>query len=74
MTRLYYRDAVGCLIVYDLSRPSTFDAVTRWKVDLDTKAELPNGNRLPCLLLANKVHRYFFIPKSKSDGNIFSAI
>lgn len=56
MTRLYYRDAVGCLIVYDLSRPSTFDAVTRWKVDLDTKSELPNGNRLPCLLLANKVY------------------
>ena len=55
MTRVYYRDAVGCLVVYDLTRPSTFDAVARWKTDVDSKVELPNGNRIPCLLLANKV-------------------
>lgn len=55
MTRVYYRDAVGCLIVYDLTRQTTFDAVARWKIDVDNKIELPNGDRIPCLLLANKV-------------------
>ena len=29
-------------------------AVTRWKADLDGKASLPNGDPIPCLLVANK--------------------
>ncbi|CAF1035173.1 unnamed protein product [Adineta ricciae] len=54
MTRVYYKDAVGCLIVFDITRESTFDAVMRWKSDLDSKVQLPNGDRIPCVLLANK--------------------
>lgn len=29
-------------------------AVARWKNDLDGKASLPNGDPIPCLLVANK--------------------
>jgi len=69
MTRVYYKDAVGCLVVFDVTRASTFEAVTKWKSDLDNKIQLPNGSRLPCVLLANKVFSirksflfvYFFI-------------
>jgi Ras-related protein Rab-32 len=55
MTRVYYRDAVGCFIVYDVTRGSTFEAVTKWKTDLDNKVQLNDGNPVPCVLLANKV-------------------
>lgn len=55
MTRVYYKDAVGCFIVFDVTRASTFEAVIRWKNDLDSKVTLPDGNPIPCVLLANKV-------------------
>lgn len=40
MTRVYYREAVGALVVFDVTRASTFDAVLKWKDDLDSKVEL----------------------------------
>ena len=55
MTRVYYKEAVGALIVFDVSRPQTFEAVLKWKNDLDSKVCLPDGSNIPCLLLANKV-------------------
>ena len=55
MTRVYYKEAVGAFIVFDLTRASTFDAVTKWKNDLDLKVQLPDGSPVPCVLLANKV-------------------
>ncbi|KAK2827173.1 hypothetical protein Q7C36_018099 [Tachysurus vachellii] len=54
MTRVYYREAVGALIVFDVTRASTFDAVPKWKDDLDTKVTLSNGKPVPVVLLANK--------------------
>ncbi|XP_039198883.1 ras-related protein Rab-38 [Crotalus tigris] len=54
MTRVYYREAVGAFIVFDVTRPATFEAVTKWKEDLDTKLTLPNGQMVPTVLLANK--------------------
>ncbi|KAJ8321957.1 hypothetical protein KUTeg_000428 [Tegillarca granosa] len=54
MTRVYYKEAVGCFIVFDVTRASTFDAVTKWKSDLDSKVQLPDGSPVPCVLLANK--------------------
>lgn len=37
MTRVYYREAVGALVVFDMTRLSTFQAVLKWKGDLDSK-------------------------------------
>ncbi|XP_057309512.1 ras-related protein Rab-32-like [Hydractinia symbiolongicarpus] len=54
MTRVYYKEAVGCLIVFDVTRQSTFEAVSKWKHDLDSKVQLPDGKQIPCVLLANK--------------------
>ncbi|XP_053160699.1 ras-related protein Rab-38 isoform X3 [Hemicordylus capensis] len=54
MTRVYYREAMGAFIVFDVTRPATFEAVTKWKEDLDTKLTLPNGKPVPTVLLANK--------------------
>ncbi|XP_071506186.1 ras-related protein Rab-32-like [Diadema antillarum] len=54
MTRVYYKEAVGAFIVFDVTRVSTFEAVTKWKHDLDSKVQLPNGSPIPAVLLANK--------------------
>ncbi|XP_011845989.1 PREDICTED: ras-related protein Rab-7L1-like [Mandrillus leucophaeus] len=55
MTRLYYRDASACVIMFDVTNATTFSNSQRWKQDLDSKLTLPNGELVPCLLLANKV-------------------
>uniref|UniRef100_A0A3B4BJR0 Ras-related protein Rab n=1 Tax=Periophthalmus magnuspinnatus TaxID=409849 RepID=A0A3B4BJR0_9GOBI len=54
MTRVYYREAVGALVVFDMTRLSTFQAVLKWKGDLDSKVALSNGRPVPAVLLANK--------------------
>ncbi|MCL4146543.1 UNVERIFIED_CONTAM: hypothetical protein GTU68_053389, partial [Idotea baltica] len=54
MTRVYYKQAVGAFIVFDVTNAKTFDAVTKWKTDLDTKVTLPDGSSIPTVLLANK--------------------
>ncbi|KAJ0061675.1 hypothetical protein NL108_005829 [Boleophthalmus pectinirostris] len=54
MTRVYYREAVGALVVFDVTRASTFEAVLKWKDDLDSKVTLNHGRPVPAVLLANK--------------------
>lgn len=46
---------MGTYIVFNVSRVATFDVVVKWKNDLDTKVQLPDGSPIPCILLVNKV-------------------
>ncbi|XP_061327467.1 ras-related protein Rab-32 isoform X2 [Pezoporus flaviventris] len=62
MTRVYYKEAVGAFVVFDVTRGSTFEAVLKWKHDLDSKVLLPNGSPIPVVLLANKCDQ-------KKDGS-----
>lgn len=55
MTRVYYKDAHACVIMFDLTQRSTFQNAVNWKKDLDSKCSLTDGTPVPCLLLANKV-------------------
>jgi Ras-related protein Rab-32 len=43
MTRVYYKEALGALIVFDVTRVSTFEAVQKWKNDIDSKVLGPDG-------------------------------
>ena len=54
MTRVYYKEAVGAFVVFDLQRTSTFDAVKLWKKDLDNKCFQTDGSPIPAVLLGNK--------------------
>eukprot|EP01088_Endostelium_zonatum_P012735 TRINITY_DN26_c0_g3_i1.p1 TRINITY_DN26_c0_g3~~TRINITY_DN26_c0_g3_i1.p1 ORF type:complete len:222 (+),score=70.96 TRINITY_DN26_c0_g3_i1:140-805(+) len=55
MTRVYYKEAVGAFVVFDVTRVNTFEAVQKWKSDIDAKVTLPPDERpIPVVLLANK--------------------
>jgi Ras-related protein Rab-32 len=54
MTRVYYKYAIAGIIVFDLSRPATFEAVSKWQEDVNNKVVLANEEPIPLLLLANK--------------------
>jgi len=53
MTRVYYREAVGAFVVFDITR-ANMEAVQKWKKDIDAKVTLPDGSPIPVILLANK--------------------
>eukprot|EP01118_Nematostelium_gracile_P009321 TRINITY_DN312_c0_g1_i3.p1 TRINITY_DN312_c0_g1~~TRINITY_DN312_c0_g1_i3.p1 ORF type:complete len:222 (-),score=63.12 TRINITY_DN312_c0_g1_i3:118-783(-) len=53
MTRVYYKEAVGGMIVFDVTREKTFQAVTKWKADIDDNLAV-DGVSIPVVLLANK--------------------
>eukprot|EP01121_Diplochlamys_sp_Union-15-3_P015974 TRINITY_DN535_c0_g2_i4.p1 TRINITY_DN535_c0_g2~~TRINITY_DN535_c0_g2_i4.p1 ORF type:complete len:237 (-),score=57.30 TRINITY_DN535_c0_g2_i4:55-720(-) len=56
MTRVYYKEAVGAMVVFDVTRVSTFEAVQKWKNDIDMKVTIPGTDKqIPVVLLANKI-------------------
>mmetsp|Transcript_22859 Transcript_22859/g.64250 ORF Transcript_22859/g.64250 Transcript_22859/m.64250 type:complete len:224 (+) Transcript_22859:92-763(+) len=58
MTRVYYKEAVGAFVVFDITRLETFEEVKKWKADIDSKVFLgtgPDRKPIPVCLLANKV-------------------
>ncbi len=57
MTRTYYKGASGCIVLFDVTNRKSFTEAKTWKNDLDEKVLLPNGDNVPCVLIANKVCR-----------------
>ena len=55
MTRVYYRDSHGCIVMFDLTNRNTFLNVVKWKRDFDSKCIHASDQPIPCLLVANKV-------------------
>lgn len=53
LTRPYFRNASAAVIVCDVTRPLTLEAVREWKKELDEKMST-EGADIPCILLANK--------------------
>eukprot|EP00094_Tigriopus_californicus_P011793 TCALIF_11391-PA protein Name:"Similar to Rab38 Ras-related protein Rab-38 (Mus musculus)" AED:0.22 eAED:0.22 QI:0/0/0/0.5/1/1/2/114/72 len=45
---------MGALVVFDLSNAQSFEAVAKWKGDIDKKCLLPDGRRIPTILIGNK--------------------
>ncbi|KAH7471044.1 hypothetical protein PRIC1_003148 [Phytophthora ramorum] len=54
-TRGYFREAKGAVIVCDITRANTIDAVVTWKNEIDTCCkDLNEGAEIPVVLVANK--------------------
>ena len=51
IAKSYYRGAHGIVLVYDITNRSSFENINKWMVQISEETE----NRLPILLLANKV-------------------
>ena len=54
MTRVYYKDAVGAIVLFDVTRADTLAVVDKWKADLDGKVVLEDGRPIPAVLVGNK--------------------
>ncbi|XP_056282764.1 ras-related protein Rab-32 [Pseudoliparis swirei] len=54
MSRVYYKGAMGAVVVFDITNSSTLEAASEWKRDLDSKVCLASGRPVPAVLLANK--------------------
>lgn len=54
MSRVYYKGAMGALVVFDITNRSSLEAASEWKQDLDKKVSLGRGRLVPSVLLANK--------------------
>eukprot|EP00736_Rhodelphis_marinus_P003444 Rmarinus@m.24351 len=58
LTRAYYREAAGAFVVFDIMNSKSFEEVSAWKDDIDSKVFLnprsPDQRPIPCILLANK--------------------
>lgn len=50
--QLFYREASGALVVYDVTRDGTFADTVFWSEDI-----VKNVGKIPMVLLANKVWR-----------------
>eukprot|EP01060_Flectonema_neradi_P032510 TRINITY_DN5181_c2_g1_i1.p1 TRINITY_DN5181_c2_g1~~TRINITY_DN5181_c2_g1_i1.p1 ORF type:complete len:410 (+),score=102.03 TRINITY_DN5181_c2_g1_i1:51-1232(+) len=53
-TRIYYKEAVGAVVMFDCTNQESLNGVDEWKADLDNKVTMPDGSLMPCLLLGNK--------------------
>ena len=56
VTSAYYRGAFGALLVYDISRRSTFESVTRWLDELNSKFFLIHPT--PFLVFITKIETF----------------
>ncbi len=54
INKLYCRDAVGAIVVCDISDKKTMDATLEWKEQLDQVVQLKSGLPLPMILAVNK--------------------
>ncbi|XP_077252248.1 ras-related protein RIC2 [Tasmannia lanceolata] len=68
ITSAYYRGAVGALLVYDVTRHSTFENVERWLKELRDHTD-PN---IVVMLIGNKSDLRHLVSVSTEDGKSFA--
>ncbi|KAF4381541.1 hypothetical protein F8388_021169 [Cannabis sativa] len=68
ITSAYYRGAVGALLVYDVTRHSTFENVARWLKELRDHTD-PN---IVVMLIGNKSDLRHLVAVSTEDGKSFA--
>ena len=54
INKLFCRNAVGALVVADISNRESIEATISWKEQVDTNVALKNGEPIPMILVVNK--------------------
>jgi small GTP-binding protein len=70
LTRVYYYEAVGAFVTFDLTRPETLDEALLWKKDLDAKVFTSLNEPIPCIVLGTKLDKCPAGKWAKSDDEM----
>mmetsp|Transcript_7816 Transcript_7816/g.11789 ORF Transcript_7816/g.11789 Transcript_7816/m.11789 type:complete len:444 (+) Transcript_7816:41-1372(+) len=71
LSRAFYKKSAGAILVCDVTRPATFEALKGWKkeIDKDLVAEAKRkGAKVPVIMIANKVDLLPDVSKSIQVG------
>eukprot|EP00906_Rhabdomonas_costata_P007876 RCo011256 len=71
LTRVYYKEAYGALVVHDITKPDSLEAALKWKNDIDHKVYLPDDSPIPCVLLSNKCDLPNRVQRSQAEMDKF---
>lgn len=55
LTKQYYRDCNGCILMFDLSKKESFEHINQWNEDIKTYA----NTHFPIVIVGNKVDQSF---------------
>jgi len=59
---MYYKNAHGCLLCYDVTNPQSFENLDKWLAELDENV----GKKIPVLLVGNKIDLERKVPREKA--------
>ncbi|KAA3482159.1 ras-related protein RABA2a-like [Gossypium australe] len=68
ITSAYYRGALGALLVYDVTKPTTFENVSRWLKELRDHAD----SNIVIMLIGNKTDLKHLRAVSAEDGQSYA--
>ncbi|XP_008781983.1 ras-related protein RABA2a-like [Phoenix dactylifera] len=68
ITSAYYRGALGALLVYDVTKPTTFENVSRWLKELRDHAD----SNIVIMLIGNKTDLEHLRAVATEDGQSFA--
>eukprot|EP01147_Barroeca_monosierra_P000295 gene295-3665_t len=54
LTRVYFRHAAACILVFDLSNRNSFDGIHKWMQEVQNKVYDSESGPIPTILLGNK--------------------
>ncbi|MHA1294374.1 MAG: GTP-binding protein [Candidatus Helarchaeota archaeon] len=62
LRKMYYKEAAGCLVVYDVTNPESFENIPRWINEL-----YDNVGTIPALLVGNKIDLERKVRRAKAE-------
>ena len=68
IARVYYKDALGAMLVYDMSRPSTLETIPKLKKEIDAKVVLPDGKPLTVIVCQQMRYRDCKCEQGRNDS------
>ena len=70
VTKIFAKDAHGCVVVCDATNRQTRDETVKWKKSVDEEAVFIDGARLPCILVENKIDLLSDYERDQDDQSL----